>query len=288
MKQRTAIMALVIMTVFSFVRGLSAEVTNNGGVVQEVVADGRYLPSSAARTPSGKVAVAESSVIYSNEFKAFDILPVKLSVGEKYIGINNSAPVKIPAHLNAVNLDLETTFPFFNVDSAYVRFGVTPSFYGDSWDFAPADFRIPFRLLGIYRPNEICTWIAGVGVYPEFERTVVPVVGVIYKPNDVWTVHLTSVRPHIDYRMTERCTLFVEGGGSIGEYEVEKEGYKSAVLQYKEFHTGGGIQYKVNEVITAAVSAGGVFSRALKYRDSLGKVSIKDGMYIALRLQARF
>ncbi len=265
-----------------------AQQADDGAVMGESEVSSVFLPSSDVSTPSGRVRISQESAGCSYELKAFGSLPVKFSLDGRYTGIDNTSPVDLPAHLNALETGLETTLPFFNLESAYLRFGLNPSFYGDSWDFTAYDFRIPARVVGIYRPSDTWTWVAGVAVYPEFQCTAFPVFGLIYKPDDVWTFHLVPQRPHINYKLNQRVVLFAEGAGGFGEYEVDKDGYKSAVLQYKEIRAGGGLEYKINDSLTGVFSTGGVFNRALKYRDSLGKVVIEDGMYVSARLQARF
>lgn len=248
----------------------------------------RYLPSRRVEAQPGKVTVVDEGSTFSCEFKAGGVLPVKFSLGERYIGIKNNSPVDLPAHLTAVTTDIETTFPLSGLDKTFVRFGAGPSFFGEDWNVSASSLRIPFRAVLIYRPDQAWTWLAGVAVCPGFERKAISLFGVIFKPNDTWTFHLVPDRPRILYRLTGRMKLFVEGGGSFGEYEVTKDNLKNVVLQYKEFHLGGGIKYKINEYFESSCSIGEMFNRRFQYRDSLGKVGVKDGLYTEVRLEARF
>jgi len=247
----------------------------------------RYMPSREADAQSGKIGIMEADSEYSYEFKAFEKLPVKLSLDNRYIGIENTTGVELPAHLVGLATDIETTLPFFNVDKTYLRLGVSPSFYGEDWDFEASQFRIPSRYFLIHSPNDQWTFIAGVAVYPDFENEVWPILGFIYKPDDKLTFNIVPKRPNISYLLNEKVTLFAEGGNSFGEYEVAKDNLKNVVLQYKEMHIGAGLKYKINRCVQASFSAGGMFNRSLKYRDSLGKVEIKDGAYVEFRLEAR-
>jgi hypothetical protein len=247
----------------------------------------RYMPSRKADSQSGKIEIMEADSEYSYAFKAFDKLPVKFSLDNKYIGIENTTGVELPAYLVGLTTDIETTLPFFNLDKTYLRLGISPSFYGDDWDFEASQFRIPSRYFLIHSLNDQWTFIAGVAVYPDFETKVWPILGFIYKPNDKLTFNIVPRRPNISYLLNEKIALFAEGGNSFGEYEVTKDNLENVVLQYKEMHIGAGLKYKVNKAVEASVSAGGMFGRSLKYRDSLGKVEIKDGAYAEFRLEAR-
>ena len=215
-------------------------------------------------------------------------MPLKLSLDNKYICIENTTTVKLPAHLVGLTTDIETTFPFFNVDKTYLSLGVSPSFYGDDWSFRTSGFRLPSRAFLIYQPTEKWTFLAGVAFYPDFENEVLPILGFIYKPNDKLTFEITPKRPNISYILNDKITLFAEGGSTFSEFEVSKDNLKNVVLRYRETHLGAGIKYKVNKFIESSLSCGGIFGRSLKYRDdSLGEVDIKNGTYAELRLEIK-
>ncbi|MBM3246488.1 MAG: hypothetical protein FJZ13_04085 [Candidatus Omnitrophica bacterium] len=246
----------------------------------------RYMPSRGVEAQSGKVELMQSGAEYSYEFKLFDKLPLKFSVAPEYIGIENSTVVELPANLTGVTTDIEATLPFFGFDKTYLRLGVSPSLYGEDWDFESSNFRIPMRYFLIRQPNEQWTLIAGVGVYPDFEHEVLPILGFIYQPNEKLIFNIVPKRPNISYLLNEQVTLFAEGGSAFNsEFEVTKDDLKNVVLRYEQMRLGGGVKLKLNQFIQTSLSAGGVFGRTLKYRDSLGKVHIKDGFYTELRAQ---
>lgn len=249
----------------------------------------RYMPSSSAQDIAGKVEAIEFAAEFSREFKVCGRLPVEVSLDVQHIGIENSTGVKLPAHLTGLVTDIETTMPFFGFENTYQRFGFSPSFFGDEWNFDASDFRIPMRYYLIRRPNEKWTLLAGIAVYPDFEREVLPILGFIYKPNERLTFNIVPKRPDISYILNDKYTVYLEGGSSINsEFEVEKDDTKSAVLRYKQTRLGVGVKYSINNFTQAAFSLGAAFNRTFKYRDSLGKVNLDDGFYTEARIQARF
>lgn len=247
----------------------------------------RYIPSRSVDAMSGKVEIIESGAEYSYEFKAFDKLPVKLSLNNNYIGIEDSLDsVELPAHLVGLTTDIETTLPFFHFNKTYLRLGISPAFYADDWDFPSSSFRIPSRYFLIYQPDAKWTFLYGVAVYPDFENEVLPIIGFIYKPNDKLAFNIVPKRPNITYFINDRMSLFAEGGTSLNsEFEVTRDNTKNVVLRYKEARLGGGIKFKFNQYIQSSISAGGLFNRSLKYRDGQGKVNIKDGLYTEFRVE---
>lgn len=257
------------------------------GFKQEAESSIRYLPSRSAKTLPGSVEIIKSEAEYSYNLKVFGRLPVTLSLGAEYIGINDSVEVELPSYLTGLTTDIETTLPFLGIDNTYFRLGIAPSFYGDSWDFETSSFRMPQRFFLIYKPKDQLIWVAGVAVFPDFDSQVAPIFGCIYKPNDRLIFNLIPQRPNIAYALTERITLFLEGGFSSGEYEVDKGQAKNVVLCYNEAHVGSGIKFRMNKFIETSLSVGGEFDRRLEYRDGPGKVNIENGFYSEFRLQMK-
>ncbi len=249
----------------------------------------RYMPASDAKSVSGSIEIIESAIAYAHELKIADQLPVKLSIDAQNTGIENTSEVEMPAHLTSLVTDIETTLPFFGVRDTYQRFGISPSFFGDQWNFDASDFRLPLRYLLIRRPNDRWTFFVGIAVYPDFERKVLPVLGFIYRPNEKLVFNIVPKGPNISYQFNDKLTLFVEEGGSLNsEFEVDKGDRENVVLQYKQARLGTGATFQVNQFLAASLSLGGVFNRSFKYRDSLGKVNLDKGFYSQIKIEAVF
>ncbi len=248
----------------------------------------RFIPKQDARGLSGSVGIIQSEFEYSHNFKAFGKLPVQFGVGTDYISIDNSTEVKLPAHLTDIVFGAEVTLPFFGLKNTYLRLGARPTFPTDNWRVTSSAFRMPSYGFAIYKPNPKLTLIAGVAVYPSNENKVGPIAGLIYQYNDKLLLNLVPPRPTVVYSVNDKLDVFAEGGFSRSEFQVKKDGYKKAVLAYNEIHMGAGLKYSLNKFIDVSLSAGGMFNRSLKYRDSLGKVTIKDGLYTEFRVESNF
>ncbi len=247
----------------------------------------RYMPVVHVSQQDGKVGLMEAGSEYELGFKAFGKFPVTFSMNVGYVGVNNSTVVPLPAKLTATTTDLEITLPFFKVDKTYFRFGASPSLYGDDWNFKPSNFRIPSRYYIINQPNEKFTWILGVAFFPQYETPVLPIAGFIYTPNDKWAINMIPPRPTIVYSVTNKLDLFAEAGFDCDEYEVDYQNTHTEILQYSGNRVGAGVYYQFNKYLEGSLSVGGTFGRQLKYRESLGKVDINNGMYTEFRIVAK-
>lgn len=248
----------------------------------------RYMPSGGLKDQPGKIGVIESATEYSYQFKAWGKLPIELALGYGYININKKedVPLSLPNQLTTLATGVQVTLPFFKLDKTYIRFRVEPSFLSDDWNTASSSFRIPSMCYGIYQPNEKWTFIAGVAVFPSNESAVSPIAGFIYQPNDKLTFNIIPSRPTISYDITEKFNVFAEGGMMGDEFRVSKDEFPGKTLIYNNLRAGGGLKYSINKYIDASFSAGYVFNRYLKYRDSLGKVNLKNDLYTEFRIEA--
>ena len=248
----------------------------------------RFMPSSSAKNQDGSVGIIEAGSEYEVEFKAFGKVPVNFSLNTGYIGVNNSTAVYLPAKLTSATSDIEITLPFFKFDKTYFRFGVSPSLYGDDWNFKPSNFRIPSRYYIIRQPNEKLTYVFGVAYLPEYETEAFPIVGLIYTPNDKLTFNLIPPRPTIEYSLNNKIDLFLEGGYDGDEFIVDINHTQNQVLSYGASRVGTGINYQFNKYMQGSFAVGGTFGRSLEYRtDSFGKVVVKNGFYTEVRFVAK-
>lgn len=245
----------------------------------------RFMPSAGAESQSGKVGLVASASEYNYQIKAFDKLPIEFAVISKYIGINNSTAVKLPAKLTSVSFGAEATLPFFNFDKTYFTIGLAPSFLSDNWNFRSEAFSLLQRYFMIYQPNEKWTFVAGVNYSPGFRPSLNPILGFIYKPNDRLTFNLTPNNPEISYDLNNRWTVFAQGDNTSDEYKVKQGDLKNVVLKYDEMRLGAGLRCAVNKHIKASLSTGSVFNRTIRYKENnLGKVALNNGFYSEFRL----
>lgn len=243
----------------------------------------RYMPSTGAHSQEGGVAITDTASELSYDAK-FGELPVEFAIGSRYIGINNTTSVQLPAKLTQVSFGAETILPFF-FDKTYFTVAVAPTFYTDNWGMSSSSFRIPQRYFFIYQASEKLVFIGGVEVIPDFDDAVCPIVGFIYQPNDRLTFNITPSQPEISYDLNDKLTLLLEGDMSCEEFEVTRGDLKNVILEYNEMHLGTGFRYQANKNIRSSASAGYVFDRSIKYRhEELGKVSIKGGLYTEFRV----
>jgi hypothetical protein len=256
-----------------------------------VLLESRYLPEVDVDQQPGSLAISESQFAFQHEFKVDERLPITFSMMDKHIDINSDVPTFLPSNLVGRQLGLGVKFPapFTSSPNYFMGVDVFPSMYTDGWSESSASaFRIPFRTYLIYKRDENFIVFGGLSIRPSYDSTVLPIIGMIYKPTPEITFNIASDNPTITYQVTEKTKLLLEGNIVNDEYEVNHLGEKGRVLFYRELSAGAGIEQSFTKSIKGLVTVGTVFSRLLKYEDDTGKVEPDAGMYVKGRVTVEF
>ena len=250
----------------------------------------RHIYSSDIEVTGSEVDITSTSFGLGSKFKVAGQLPVEILLNIGHKDINTDSPVDLPSHLEARRLKVSAKFPvpFVSDDRFFMGIDILPTLNTDNWDWQPGAFRIPFRSYLIFKESDDFILVGGVTVRPEYEREVIPLFGLIYRPNDRLSFNLASDDPNISYKLTDATLLRWELQYAFDEYEVTRGAQEGVVLQYQEISSGFGIEHQFNETFKGTVSAGGVFNRQLEYKDDVGKVAPEAGFYTSARLTASF
>jgi hypothetical protein len=275
-------------SVFLFLSSAAcAQSAADGSYNIEVDGYSRVVPSRAVKAQSGGVRISETKADCIYKLKLFAKLPLDLSIAPGYVNIYKTVSLDLPQQLTELGTDIQVTLPFFKLTHTYLRLGASPSFCGDNWTFDGEALCLPSRYFAIYQPDEKWTFIGGVAVFPRYEDSVFPILGFIYQASDKLTFNLVPRRPNINYALSAKTALFLEGGRSVEEYTVHRGDARDVRLRYVQERLGCGARYRFNKFIEASISTGAAFNHYLRYRDSGGKASIKNGSYTEFRIQAK-
>lgn len=250
----------------------------------------RHIYSSEIEATDGDIDITSTKFDLTYKFKVAGELPVDISLDVGHKDISADTPVGLPSHLESRRLGFSAKFPapFIADDRFFMGLDIFPTLNTDGWDWESGAFRIPFRGYLIFRESDDLIFVGGVTVRPEYEREVIPLIGLIYRPNDRLSFNFASDDPNISYKLNDATLLRWEFQYAFDEYEVTRGAQEGVVLQYQEISSGFGIEHQLNETFQGAVSAGGVFNRRLEYKDDVGKVAPETGFYTSLQLKATF
>ena len=271
--------------IFSFTAAFAEDLDNS------VRVSGRSFLASDVKADSGDILMVEARFNYDREFKIVGELPLVFSLNVTHINIDESVSVDLPAILISRGIGLGTKFPvpFMSDDRYFFGFDVFPTFKSaDGYHLESHSMRVPFRSYFIFKQSDEFILAGGAEVRPLYDDEILPVLGLIYKPNDRLSFNLATRDPNIAYKLDDKNTVYLEMSHTLDEFEFTKGDMDGVIVKYQNTTAGFGLEHQFNKHIKGFISAGAVFNRKLEYINSPGKVAIENGPYVGFGVLGKF
>jgi len=168
-------------------------------------------------------------------------------------------------------------------------FAVTPGLFADDHSFDSSDaFRVNGRALGVYAPTIDLKYVLGVTYLDGGWSKVVPVAGVVYKPNDDVEYQLVFPTPRVAWRLPwspipgrdERWAyLALEYGNA--KWAIEQSNGTPDTLASRDYRLIFGVERKIVGGISHRLEIGYVFNRDIKITSVSGDdISMDDTLLV--------
>ncbi len=149
-----------------------------------------------------------------------------------------------------------------------------PSLFTDGKNTSDGAFRVPARVLAFYKATNALTFAGGVGYYARENVGIVPLVGLIYAPDDCYKLELMIPRPKISWRYSgDRDNgrwLYLAGDFGGGSWAFQRNNGVNDVVSYSDLRGLLGIELVQKEGLNWYLEGGFVWSRKLEFRSGLG------------------
>lgn len=190
---------------------------------------------------------------------------------------------ELPARLH----DIATDFHIFRVfDNHWIAdFAVTPGLYSDDSSFDSAEaLRINGRAVGIYAPSIDLKWVLGVTYVDGGWAKVVPVAGVVYKPDDDVEYQLVFPSPRVSWRLPnspvpgrDERWLYVAAEFGNSAWAFQQNDGDPDVLASRDYRLILGVERKIVGGLSQRLEIGYVFNRDIKIASVSGDdISLND------------
>jgi Domain of unknown function (DUF6268) len=170
--------------------------------------------------------------------------------------------------------DLAIDFHIFRVfDNRWIfDFAVTPGVFADDHSFESDDaLRVNGRALAIYAPTLEWKWVLGVTYVNGGWSKVVPVVGVVYEPNDDVSYELVFPRPRVAWRLPQSPVpgrdeywFYMMGEFANSIWAFEQSSGSPDMFAYRDFRFILGLERKIIGGLSHRIEIGYVFNRDMK------------------------
>lgn len=250
--------------------------------------DETWLPSSAIRGGAGGVAIFDTKIGLSRAFPAADGWSLNTGAGYSLKNIDAPASARLPDKLHTLSLRLGANYKY----SKDTTFGVmaVPGLHSDfKGGVSSSDVRVPLAFIMRYRYSDRLTFLGGIGLNTGYLKTrVLPVFGVVYKPDERWTIALGAPRMAVSYRL-DTASLYLASEFSGTEYRVGEASVGSKTIRYRDSRAVAGVNFTLSEGLSLDVGAGYSASRRFTFFDSdRPDVAVKGTPFAKAALSCRW
>ena len=177
---------------------------------------------------------------------------------------SGSAGLDLPDQVAVLALDLGWTWRYADKFSLQTRF--EPGFYTDVEEFGADAIYYPFSLALARGFTPVLDGVIGVTIRPDFERVVMPIVGVNWEISNL--VHLKAQLPEsrLEYFVTANWNIYAGFNGENTSYALRKKGgFDREQITIEDLRFFGGLGYRINDELQVALEVGEVFDRDVEF-----------------------
>lgn len=188
--------------------------------------------------------------------------------------INSDNSLSLPDQAGALFLDAGWAFRFGNGLALQPR--IMPGLY---WDFENMDsdmFSIPFSLTFIKAWNSQTSGYLGLQVRPDFERELMPLIGLVCAPSDEWRFEIGIPHTRLTYFAGPDSTFFLDLTWQNTSYLITEGPDRWMTME--DIRGSVGVIWRIANELHLGAEVGYVFERSLEFeRES--KIDIDHSIF---------
>lgn len=252
--------------------------------------------------------VAESDLHRSGSFGEQDAIYNSFAYGHRFflsghlylhVGIAydrfdfGATGAPVPDHLQSVAATIGIDYMHEDDVGAFIQ--VKPGFYTEN-DFDSASFDAPVTLGRIFVLQEDHLYVF-TGLNASFLRgrfPVIPLVGLIWMPNEQWKVLGILPEPRVIYSPNDTWDFWVGGELVGGSFRTDRDAtivparLNGAQVDYSEYRVGGGIIYSPCKNVSVDLGGGYAVQRKFDFHRADVKYEADGAPYLRLEVKAKF
>lgn len=240
----------------------------------------------------GDQSAIDNSFSYAHRFLLRDHLYLHLGVEYNRFDFGTTgAPV--PDHLQSVAAVIGVDYMHNNDVGAFVQ--VKPGFYTQD-DFGSASFDAPITLGRIFvlQPERLYFFVGANASFLRGKYPVLPLAGVIWKPNDNWKLFGILPEPRVIYSPNDTFQFWAGGEFKGGSFRTDQNSaiiptrLNGAAVDYFEYRTGGGFIYTPSRNVSFDLGGGYAIEREFDFHRAGFRYKADGAPYLRLEFKAKF
>lgn len=229
---------------------------------------------------------------YSHRFHLSGNLYVRAGLAyERFDFGNTSAPV--PVHLQSMAALIGVDYMHGSDVGAFIQ--LRPGFYTEE-HLGIASFDIPITLGRVFvlQEDRLFLFVGATAAFLRGEYPVLPIAGLVWRPNDRWNLYAVLPEPRIVYSPNKSVDLWV-GGQLVGSSfrtdhhdNIEPRKLSGTQVDYTEYRAGLGVDMHCGSAVSLGVSGGYVFQRRFNFERAGEEFTADPAPYVRIALKGEF
>ncbi len=256
--------------------------------------DGAYVFESKIDNNGGfgKQSAIQSGVDYSHRFLLHG--KIYLRAGFEYHRFDFSQTfAPLPSHLQSASAIISLEYMVGNDVGAFLQFD--PGFYFEN-DIDKHSFDVPITLgrAFILKPDKLFLFVGVNAAFLRGEYPVLPLVGIVYRPNEQWTVNLVPPDPRLIYSPNKKLDLWVGGQITGWSYRTDRsqtifpQKLNGAQVDYSEYRAGAGFTWHPCDAVSLDIGGGYAFERRFNFDRAGEEYKADPAPYVRVALKGEF
>ena len=240
----------------------------------------------------GEQDAIQNSFSYAHRFFLTGNLYLRAGIAyERFDFGSSGAPV--PTQLQSVAAMIGVDYMHNDDIGAFIQF--RPGIYTQS-DFDYAAFDVPTTLGRVFVLQEDRLYLFA-GANAAFLRgrwPVIPIVGLIWMPNDQWKIMAMLPEPRIIYTPNDKICFWAGGELAGGSFRTDRNPaivptkLNGAQVDYAEYRVGGGLIYCPTDNVSVNLGGGYVIERQFDFHRADIKYKTDGAPYLRVELKTKF
>ncbi|GFO69133.1 hypothetical protein GMLC_27120 [Geomonas limicola] len=257
----------------------------------ELNIDTGWWPKSDSRDAGGQVGLGEFRVKLGRSIKIERRFRFTPELSYTQVEVSAPAAARLPGSLYSTTLGLRLDHQL-DQSLGYSAF-IAPSIAGDYRAIGSDDVRVRLGVIGRFVSSQRLTLLAGLLYTPGYHvLPVLPIIGLVYRPDERWTISIAAPRPSVSYAVTPELKLNLNGEYNGTEYQLHQDSLGARVVRYRDFRFTGGAEWNLADRLTGEVAAGYAFYRKFLFYEQIGAghpdLSIDNGPFARASLNLRW
>jgi hypothetical protein len=199
----------------------------------------------------------------------------------------------VPDHLQSVAGVIGIDYMQGNDVGAFLQ--VKPGFYTeDNFDSAAFDAPITLGRIFVLQPDHLYLFTGVNAAFLRGQFPVIPLVGLIWMPDDHWKVLGILPEPRVIYTASDKISFW--GGGELvgGSFRTDRNDaivpakLNGAEVDYSEYRVGGGFIYSPCDNVSVDLGGGYSIRREFDYHRADIKYKADGAPYLRIEVKANF